>query len=310
MNHLYFTKSERQALLGLVAVLCITQMVLLFVKWKEHQSGKQNHLIHVEIHDHIVSKPIIDTAQKQRFKVPLITASQAKKPMSIRLESLNEAMLQSHGLSKMLINNWVNYFNKGMSFETKQDIMQVYGMTENIYQEIEPYLVFAPKKELFVYNEPASQADQHTYFRKPEKLKVDINTAKESELQQLYGIGKVLSSRIIKYRDLIGGYLSKEQLYNVYGLRSTLVDSLSDQMIVDGSAVEKLNVFEASEQALSELYFVSPYLAKKIKQLINSRYVNIYNSEDLIKHLDYDHEKLKQAIPYLDFSRNEEESTD
>ena len=203
MNHLYFTKSERRALLSLVGILCITQMVLLFIKWKEHQFGEQNHLIHLEVHDLMVSKPIIDTAQKKRFKVPLKTSSPAKKPISIHLESLDENMLQSHGLSQMLINNWINYFNKGMSFETKQDIMQVYGMTENIYQEIESYLVFAPKKELFVYSELASQADQYTYFKEPEKLKVDINTAKESELQQLYGIGKVLSSRIVKYRDLV-----------------------------------------------------------------------------------------------------------
>ena len=35
---------------------------------------------------------------------------------------------------------------------------------------------------------------------------IDVNRADAQEWQQLYGIGPVLSGRIVKFRDLLGGF--------------------------------------------------------------------------------------------------------
>lgn len=48
---------------------------------------------------------------------------------------------------------------------------------------------------------------------------VDINTATREELaDELFGIGLVKAQRIIEYRDKIGGFISAEQLIEVYGI--------------------------------------------------------------------------------------------
>ncbi|MDM8558303.1 helix-hairpin-helix domain-containing protein [Candidatus Parabeggiatoa sp. HSG14] len=48
---------------------------------------------------------------------------------------------------------------------------------------------------------------------------VDINTADAEELaQELSGVGKVKAQRIIEYREKIGGFISPEQLTEVYGI--------------------------------------------------------------------------------------------
>ena len=59
----------------------------------------------------------------------------------------------------------------------------------------------------------------------------DINQATEEDLQRVRGIGKVYSKRIIKYRELLGGFSDLSQVAEVYGLNDELVhkiDSLFD----------------------------------------------------------------------------------
>jgi comEA protein len=47
---------------------------------------------------------------------------------------------------------------------------------------------------------------------------VNINTASLDEIASLPGIGKVLASRIIEYRNTHGGFRSKEELIRVKGI--------------------------------------------------------------------------------------------
>jgi len=59
-------------------------------------------------------------------------------------------------------------------------------------------------------------------------VKQDLNLAKADDLLPIYGIGPVLSQRIIKYRDALGGFKQESQLYKVYGLDSVVVLRLFD----------------------------------------------------------------------------------
>ncbi|MEM9858315.1 MAG: helix-hairpin-helix domain-containing protein, partial [Bacteroidota bacterium] len=60
-----------------------------------------------------------------------------------------------------------------------------------------------------------------TYEPKPYIKKViarfDINEADTTQLKQLKGIGSVFSRRILKYRKLLGGFVTSDQLSEVYG---------------------------------------------------------------------------------------------
>lgn len=59
-------------------------------------------------------------------------------------------------------------------------------------------------------------------------VKKDLNLANAEDLLPVRGIGPVLSQRIINYRDALGGYKKKSQLYKVYGLDSVVVLRLFD----------------------------------------------------------------------------------
>lgn len=63
-------------------------------------------------------------------------------------------------------------------------------------------------------------------------LKEDINVASADQLMEVNGIGPVLSERIIKFRDRMGGFHSLDQLSDVYGLEGEVISRLSQRFEV------------------------------------------------------------------------------
>src|SRR5690606_40943919 len=81
----------------------------------------------------------------------------------------------------------------------------------------------SPRSSLFPYT---------TLFRSGGGvLALDINRCTAGELVALPGIGPVLAERIIKYRNLLGGFVDKWQLVEVYGLDSSVARLAAEQLI-------------------------------------------------------------------------------
>ena len=62
-----------------------------------------------------------------------------------------------------------------------------------------------------------------------------LNTTDSTELLMLNGIGHVLSSRIIKYRDKLGGFHNKNQLLEVYGVKAALISKIMNKISFEGT---------------------------------------------------------------------------
>ena len=64
------------------------------------------------------------------------------------------------------------------------------------------------------------------------KEKSDLNIATTNELQKVYGVGSVLSNRIIKLRDsFIGGFISDIQLQDVRGLTPETIENIRNNLV-------------------------------------------------------------------------------
>lgn len=62
--------------------------------------------------------------------------------------------------------------------------------------------------------------------------KVNINTADESRLQTLDGIGKTRARAIIEYRQASGGFQTIEDIMNVEGIKEGTFEKIKDQIVV------------------------------------------------------------------------------
>lgn len=61
-----------------------------------------------------------------------------------------------------------------------------------------------------------------------QNFKINVNTASNSELQMLPGIGPTLAERIVKHRDEYGEFTDVEQLSKVKGIGKKTLEKLSN----------------------------------------------------------------------------------
>ena len=80
---------------------------------------------------------------------------------------------------------------------------------------------------------------------------LDINSCDSSSLVALPGIGPVLSVRIIKDRNLVGGFLSPDQLKEVYGLPEETITRIRSGLYADTSGIRKIRINEAGYSELA-----------------------------------------------------------
>ncbi|MFM1857432.1 MAG: hypothetical protein RLZ05_492 [Bacteroidota bacterium] len=136
--------------------------------------------------------------------------------------------------------------------------------------------------------------------RKP-TLVISLDNADSVVLEKLPGIGPVLSARIIKFRDKLGGFYEVDQLREVYGLSDSVFSKIAPLLRLEGNRIKKIAINSASEEELRK----HPYLQWKLaKQLIKFR--EAHGSFEEVKDLEeiwgLDRDKLKKLIPYLVFN--------
>jgi len=80
----------------------------------------------------------------------------------------------------------------------------------------------------------------------PQVTAVDINTASAKELQALPGIGKVLSERIVEYREQNGKFELIDDLLKVKGVRAKSLDKIRPLLKLEGGKVD-INTADAAQ---------------------------------------------------------------
>ena len=102
------------------------------------------------------------------------------------------------------------------------------------------------------------------YAKEVTSLIVDINTADSTEFRKLSGIGEVYSSRIVRYRNWLGGFHHTNQILEVYGIDSALYSTLEPNLTVSTNSIKKININSCTWKSLSS----HPYISKKVASSI------------------------------------------
>src|SRR5699024_3376615 len=118
---------------------------------------------------------------------------------------------QKLGLSEHVARVIQHYRNAGGSFSDKEDLKNIYGLSEEEYNRLKPYIRIAAKDSVNTkqrVNSSKSKNKKHEV--KP--LMLDINVADSADWTKLYGIGSVFAGRIIHFREALGGFYSISQI--------------------------------------------------------------------------------------------------
>lgn len=101
----------------------------------------------------------------------------------------------------------------------------------------------------------------------PSTISVNINKADSITFQQIRGIGPVFSQRIVRYRDLLGGYYCPSQLLEVFGMDSTRYAGMLDFIESDTLLIQQINLNTASFSDLVRHPYIDQPVASAILNL-------------------------------------------
>ncbi|MEL7005225.1 MAG: helix-hairpin-helix domain-containing protein [Bacteroidota bacterium] len=129
----------------------------------------------------------------------------------------------------------------------------------------------------------------------------DINKSDTTVLKKVRGIGSVLSNRIVKYRDLLGGFVDHAQLQEVYGLKDSVIMALDTLAIIEEEYKPKtIEINSVDEWQLAR----HPYLNKRqAKAILNykNQHGNFNSVKDLSNIKLLDSTTISRLSPYMEY---------
>lgn len=218
----------------------------------------------------------------------------------------NEALLKL-GFTQGNIESLRKYQAKGGTFKIKNDFSKMYFITEDVFQELYPYINL-PEKIEYATKEYGQNQNDASPFIESEKtnykrfdysnLVVEINSADTTELKKIKGIGSFTAKNIIRLREHLGGFTSIDQLSAVYPLNKDKLDSMRPNLMVDIGLMQRININEVSAEQLSKHPYLSSAQAKSLVAY-RTMHGNFKQVEDIKKSALIDQKTYDKVKDYL-----------
>ena len=119
-------------------------------------------------------------------------------------------------------------------------------------------------------------------------------------MQLLHGIGPAYARRIVRYRERLGGFVSTDQLLEVYGFTPELLDHIRPHLTLDTGNLRKINVNTLALKQLIKHPYMDYYFARDLVNL-RSRGVTFSSPDDLRAVPSCSDTLLMRLLPYLEF---------
>ena len=200
------------------------------------------------------------------------------------------------GMSVAEIDRLLNFRKTNQYVNSASEFQKVTQVSDSLLITISPYFKFPD----WVNKRKANH--YKPFEKKTEKIVLlDINHATKEDLIKIYGIGPALSDRILKQKELFGGFVSLKQMDDIWGLSPEVIENLNKYFIV--TALPRIKKIDINNASIKELMLFPYFKYALAKSIVTYRSMNgdFKNSEDLTKINDFPSEKLDIISLYLEF---------
>lgn len=353
-DYFTFSRNERKGLIILVFIIFVLAVANKLVFYFEKPA--------------VIDKALIDSVRQKlgEYNDSLYEIEPAKVLFYFNPNLIDSVALDSLNVPDQVKLNLLRYRSKGGYFKSVDDLHKIYGLTEDVYTRLLPYVLFDERKPLsiepksdinlfafdpntatdyeflklgfsekqieairkyqsksgsfktkteflqlkiigenqkskisgFINLPDENKGNQNAISIQQKTVRIELNSADTIQLKELPGIGSVLAKRIVKYRDLLGGFYSIKQLYEVYGMPEQTVKLIEPQVEVKSSSVRKLDLNFGDKSELSKHPYLKNNLATKIIKF-RSRYGKINNVEILRDSMILNIDEFTRIKPYF-----------
>ena len=192
------------------------------------------------------------------------------------------------GFNDFQAENLISYREAGGKFQLYTDLLKIYGIDTLFLHKIQAH-VFINEKETNKITKEEAVA-----------MVVDLNRADSAQLIQLDGIGPTFASRILKYRDLLGGFYDQSQLLEVYNFPEETYNRIKKSIKIDSMQIKTIRINFAQYNELIH----HPYLNnEQVNSILTYRDKNgaFKNVSELYNVPGVDSTIIKRISPYISY---------
>lgn len=284
-----FTREQRKGIFALVAIIVVLQLLYFFVDFS------------------VLAKDYPEKRKWLSLQSQIDSMKTDRKKESPKIFLFNPNFITDYkgyklGMSVKELDRLFAFRKENKYVNSAKEFQNVTEVSDSLLNVIAPFFKFPDwvnnKKQFNVYEKYPNKA-----FPKKEKIVfIDINQATQEDLIKIYGIGEAISLRILKQKESLGGFVSMEQMNDVWGLSPEVIANLNTHFkVLAELKIKKININNASLKELSQFSYFRYPLAKEI---VTYRSMNgdIANIEDLTKIKGFPVDKAKIIALYLDFN--------
>ena len=277
MGSFSFTRQERRGVLYVAIIVLITIGFRYFMPYlvKEEASFDtakfESEIKQFENRQLILTKEAEE--KRKKYKKPQYVSydkksyKSYKKNKSVKYHKFNPNTAtikdwKNFGFSEKQSKVIVNYIKRSGGIKSKSELKNIFVIDERKYRELYP----------FINIEKIAETENVSTEKNIElKNKIELNSATVHELMSVKGIGEKTAERILKYRNILGGFYSLTQLNEVYGISEENYMKMKLQLKINRLAIKRININFADKQELAH----NPYISfEEAKNIINYKVNN------------------------------------
>ena len=195
------------------------------------------------------------------------------------------------------------------SFERLQSSLKDKEIERQQYNYIKKESVNIQQNEHKVSDQTLLSRGERIESKHPrqEKLKANefiyLNEADTTQWKKIPGIGSSFAARIVKYRNMLGGFKSINQLKEVYGVDDELFGKISLYVREENNTTDRCKKLEINKLEFKEIV-AHPYIDyEQTTAIVNlRRRIGRISSIDELAMLDeFSPEDIQRISPYLQF---------
>lgn len=305
-DYLYFHRAERLGAIVLLILIIVVALAPFLHRFLQpstkvdftafRQAAQQFENQQEELRAHNATPPPPTQSPEKIVSTPPVLQLRPFDPNGLSPEEWGAMGIPSH-----ISRNIHNYLKAGGRFRYKHDLARIYTIDDALFAALEPYieLPLKPAAPTTAPENPSpAEKKAEPLPSAPEHLLIDINLADSAGFTRLYGIGPVFSRRIVEYREKLGGFHSKAQLLEVFGMDSTRMAGIADQVVADSASLRKLDINTASFEQLLHHPYITYNVANSIISL-RKQHGPFHQVEDVQKSALIDQALFSKLAPYL-----------
>jgi DNA uptake protein ComE-like DNA-binding protein len=332
-GYLTFTRKERYGVLFLLLLIIIFFVIPYFFKrspgdrdpeaYNKIKGGIRNFELRLSDSSHIADNHDRYLHQK-KFSAD---GSQTKndKNAEIHMFYFDPNKIQATdwiqlGLPDRLTQTIRHYLDKGGRFQKAEDLKKLYGLQSADYERLYPFIRISRSPGEFESSpHHDKKATDHTsavrktdsFFHRhnpipetPFKRAVkffavtDVNFSDSNTWSGLPGIGEKLASRIVHFREKLGGFYQIEQVAETYGLPDSTFQKIKPYLRIRSVSLHQIDVNSATKEILMSHPYIRWALARAITEY-RLQHGPFHSVGELLQLAQMDPVKFEKLKPYL-----------